>query len=106
MTHTFRNRTSDTLVLFPRFMDLPSHDAVEVVLGPEQQQTLYTYDMRGKCQDCFGLDAPMRWIDTVELDGHIWLQYPDDGQWITEMSEGRSWIRFDHTLNIGIADVE
>ena len=106
MTHTFHNRTPDTLVLLPRFMDLPWHDAAEVVLGPEQQQTLYTYDMRGKCQDCFWLDAPMRWIDTVELDGHVWLQYPDDGQWITEISEGRSWIQFDHTLNIGIADVE
>lgn len=106
MTHTFHNRTTDTLVLLARFDNLPWYDSADVVLPPQQMHTLYTYDMRGKCHGCFGLDAPMLWVDTLELAGHSWLAYPDHGDWITATDQGRNWIRFDHTLNIGIADVE
>jgi len=106
MTHTFHNRTADTLVIQAYFDSLPWYDTVEVLLPPQELHTLYTYDMWGKCHDCFGLDVPMNWVDTLELSTHVWLDYPDDGDWTTETDEGLSWIRFDHTLNIGVADVE
>ena len=107
MTHTFHNRTADTLVIQARFDSLPWYDTVEVVLPPQELHTLYTYDMWGKCHDCFGLNSPTRWIDALEVQGKVWSTYPgDDGHWATEVSEGRSWIRFDHTLNLSAVDFE
>lgn len=107
MTHTFHNHMEDSLVLVPRFDSLPWYDSLTVVLGPGESHTVYTYDMRGKCHDCFGLNSPTRWIDTLEVQGKVWSTYPgDDGHWATEVSEGRSWIRFDHTLNLSAVDFE
>ena len=106
MTHTFHNRTADTLVIQARFDSLPWYDTVEVVLPPQGMQTLYTYDMLGKCHTCFGLDNPMKWVDTLELMDLQWVQYPEEDQWVTETDEGLSWIRFDHTLNLSAVDFE
>ena len=108
MTHTFHNRSEDSIVLQARFDSLPWHDTVSVVLPPGHMHTLYTYEMLGKCLDCFGLDSPTRWIDSIEVEGEVWAIYPgdDDGRWATEISEGRSWIQFDHTLNLSGVDFE
>ncbi len=108
MTHTFHNHMEDSLVLVPRFDSLPWYDSLTVVLGPGESHTIYTYDMLGKCHDCFGLDSPTRWIDTLEVEGRTWAVYPgrDDGHWATETDEGVSWIRFDHTLNLSAVDFE
>ena len=108
MTHTFHNQSEDSIVLQARFDSLPWYDSVSVVLPPGHMHTLYTYDMRGKCLDCFGLDSPTRWIDSIEVEGEVWAVYPggDDGRWATEISEGRSWIQFDHTLSLSEVDFE
>ena len=70
--------------------------------------TVYTYDMLGKCTECGGLNSPTLWLDTLEVMGRTWALYPglDDGHWTTEISEGRSWIQFDHTLNLTDIDFE
>lgn len=106
MTHTFHNRTEDTLRLTAHFSGLPWYDTVDVVLLPDQPNTLYTYDMLGKCHECGDYRKPMLWLDTLELDTRTWLDYPTASDWITEEREGTSWIQFDHTLNIGVGMVE
>ncbi len=69
MTHTFHNRSEDSLVLKALFDSLPWYDTATVVLPPGQMHTLYTYDMLGKCNECFGLYSPTLWIDTIEVEG-------------------------------------
>lgn len=106
MTHTFHNRTPDTLTLLARLDSLPFFDSVPVVLPPDAQHTVYSYDMLGKCTNCGALQAATPWLDTLELDNAVWAEYPAESDWYTEVSEGTTWIRFDHTLNIGIGMVE
>lgn len=106
MTHTFWNGTSDTLRFTARFDALPWNDSIAVTLPPEGGMTLYTFDMRGKCSDCAEFGYPTRWVDTLELAGRNWAQYPGPAAWYTEVSEGRTWIEFNHTLHIGIGMVE
>lgn len=106
MTHTFHNRTQDTLTLLAQFDSLPFFDSVPAVLPPNAQHTVYTYDMLGKCTNCGALQAATPWLDTLELEHAVWAEYPAESDWYTEVSEGTTWIRFDHTLNIGIEMVE
>jgi len=108
MTHTFHNRSEDSLVLKALFDSLPWYDTATVVLPPGQMHTLYTYDMLGKCNECFGLYSPTIWIDTIEVEGKVWAIDPaaEDQHWTSEITEGRSWIRFDHTLSLTDQDFE
>lgn len=106
MTHTFHNRTEDTLTFLARFDSLPFHDSVSVVLPPDGQHTVYTYDMLGKCTSCGALQVATAWVDTLELQDATWAAYPVESDWFTEVSEGTSWIQFDHTLNVGVGMVD
>lgn len=106
MTHTVHNRTDDTLSLIARFDSVPFQDSVRMVLPPDRQHTVFTYDMRGKCTQCWGLASPMLWVDTLELETRTWLVYPVESDWITEVNEGRTWIQYDHMLNVGIGMVD
>jgi len=106
MTHTFHNRTQDTLDLTALFSELPWYDTVQVSLPPNASTTLYTLDKLGKCHDCGQYGAAAHWVDTLQLNSAVWLTYPTDADWRTEVSEGRTWIQFDHTLNIGPIHVE
>ena len=108
MTHTLYNRSEDSLVLKTLFDSLSWYDTATVMLPPGQMHTLYTYDMRGKCHECFGLYSPTLWIDTIEVQGKVWAIDPsaEDQHWTSEITEGRSWIRFDHTLSLTDQDFE
>lgn len=106
MTHTFHNRTADTLMLLARFDSLPFYDSVHVVLPPEERYTVYTYDMLGKCTDCGALQLAMPWLDSLELQGDAWAAYPVESNWLSDVRQGRSWIQFDHTLHIEVGMVE
>ena len=106
MTHTFSNRTADTLTLLARFDSLPFYDSVYVVLPPAARHTVYTYDMLGKCTDCGALQLATPWLDSLELQGDSWAAYPVESNWLSDVRQGRSWIQFDHTLHIEIGMVE
>lgn len=106
MTHTFHNRTQDTLDLTALFSELPWYDTVQVSLPPNTSTTFYTLDKLGKCHDCAQYEAAAHWVDTLQLNSAVWLAYPTDADWRTEVSERRTWIQFDHTLNIGPTHVE
>jgi hypothetical protein len=107
MSHSFHNLLPDTLHVIARFDSLPWNDSVDVHLAPGQTFTRFTYHMRGKCSQCGDLQGATAWIDTLEVPGRTWLDYPDvPADWWTEVSEGRTWIRFDHTLRIGSTRVE
>ena len=45
-------------------------------------------------------------MDTLELQDATWAAYPVESDWLTEVSEGTSWIQFDHTLNVGVGMVD
>lgn len=106
MTHTFHNRTVDTLTFLARFDSLPFYGSVSVVLPPDGRHTVYTYDMLGKCTECGALRAATPWLDTLELEGASWNAYPVESDWFSEVSEGTTWIQFDHTLNVGVGMVD
>ena len=46
------------------------------------------------------------WLDTLELEGASWNAYPVESDWFSEVSEGTTWIQFDHTLNVGVGMVD
>lgn len=106
MTHTLHNRTQDTLSILARFDSLPFFDSVQVMLPPNARHTVYTYEMLGKCTSCGELQLATPWLDTLTLQNAMWAQYPVESDWITEVSQGTSWIRFDHTLNLWVGMVE
>ena len=106
MTHTFHYRTVDTPTFLARFDSLPFYDSVSVVLPPDGRHTVYTYDMLGKCTECDAVRAATPWLDTVELEGASWNAYPIESDWFSEVSEGTTWIQFDHTLNVGVGMVD
>ena len=106
MTHTFSNRTEDTLDLTVHLRDLPWYDSVQVLLMPNEATMFYTADQRGKCNNCGHYMAATPWVDTLILSGAAWSIYPVPGDWLSDVREGRSWIQFDHTLHIEVGMVE
>lgn len=68
MTHTFSNRTADTLDLTVHFQDLPWYDSVQVLLMPNEATIFYTADQRGKCNHCGHYMAATTWVDTLILN--------------------------------------